>query len=124
LTYSGGITSYSTTPSPWYFRYNGKFNSDDRYLVLTPDNRTLDIFNAWNSEGNSVALFGVNGGYPQAQNFRISQNSDGTYKMTTTFPSNNRVLQRNTGGTHATGTTINTDNGSNDQKWRLLNRPL
>ena len=120
LTYSESITSYSTTPSPWYFRYNG----DDRYLILTPNNRSLDISNAWNSEGNAVGIFGVNGAYPQAQNFRISRNDDGTYKMTTTFASNNRVLQRNTGSTHLTGTTINTDNGSIDQKWRLLNKPL
>ena len=123
LTYSGNITSFSTTPCPWYLRYNGKINDDDRYLILTSDNRTLDIRNASNSQGNSVGIFGVNGSYPQAQNFRFSQNSDGTYKMTTTFASNNRVLQRNTGTTYETGTTINTDNGSVDQKWRLINKP-
>jgi len=124
LTYSGNMTSFSETPCPWYLRYNGKFNDDDRYLILTSDNRSLDISNAWNTEGNAVGIFGVNGAYPQAQNFRISKNSDGTYKLTTTFPSNNRVLQRNTGATHATGTTINNDNGSADQKWKLLNEPL
>ena len=124
LTYSGNNTGFSTTPCPWYFRYNGKFNGDDRYLVLTSDNRSLDISNAWNTEGNAVGIFGVNGAYPQAQNFRITKNSDDTYKLTTTFSINNKVLQRNTGATHATATTINTDNGSNDQKWRFINNPL
>ena len=119
LTYSGGVTTYSETPTPWYLRYNGKFNNEDKYLVLTSDNRSLDISNAWNSEGNAVGIFGVNPGYPQAQNWRITKNSDGTYKLTTTFDNNNKVLQRNTGSTHATGTTINSDNSSLDQRWRF-----
>ena len=119
LNYSGGVTSFSTTPTPWYLRYNGKFNTEDKFLVLTSDNRSLDISNAWNTEGNAVGIYGVNLGYPQAQNWRITKNSDGTYKLTTTFDNNNKVLQRNTGSTHATGTTINSDNGSMDQKWRF-----
>jgi hypothetical protein len=121
LTRSGNITSYSATPYAWYLRYNG----DNRFLILTDDNRTLDIVNASNGEGNAVNIFGVNGAYPQAQNWRISKNSDGTYKLTTTFPTGTqRVLQRNTSATYPTGTTINTDNGSVNQKWRLLTKPL
>jgi len=119
LTYSDNITGYSSTPFPWYIRYN----SDDKYMIYSPEGRCLDISNAWNLEGNAVNIHYVNVAYPQAQNFRISQNKDGTYKITTTFESNNRALQRNTGSTHPTGTTINADNGSADQKWRIINKP-
>ena len=114
LTYSGNTTNFSNTPMPWYIRYNR-----GKYMLLTADNRSLDIANASNTEGNSVGIFGVNGAYPQAQNFVFTQNADGTYKLTTTFIGGvNRVLQRNTGASAAT--TINTDNGSIDQKWRFI----
>ena len=111
LTYtSDNSTSFSATPCPWYIKYSG----NDRIMIFNEQGLTLDINNAWNVEGNTVKLFGVNGGYPEAQNWRISKNSDNTYKLTTTFESNNRVLQRNVG---TEGTSINTDNNGINQKW-------
>jgi hypothetical protein len=106
---------WSVSPIAWYIRYAGS----GRCMIIANDDRVFDINNAYNLECQPVVLFRENPSFPQAQTWRISQNSDDTYRLTTTYDSDNRVLsRRNTScSAHASVISINTGNDSDDQKW-------
>ena len=117
LSYSGNNTTLSATPRIWTISYVGS----GRIIIVADDLRVLDINNAANNECQPVVMFRENPGFPHAQTWRVSQNSDFTIKLTTTFASDNRVLSRRTAScsTHASAISINTSNDSQDQKWYI-----
>ncbi|MCL2654547.1 MAG: InlB B-repeat-containing protein [Coriobacteriia bacterium] len=106
----GTALSFSTTPQKWLIQNNG-----DTYLIYdsSKPNTVLDIYNIFDKENNSVNLYMLNTPCPDAQNWSIVPNGDGTYKIQTVF-SSGRVLQGNASGQTLT---INTDIGNDAQKW-------
>lgn len=89
----------------------------DYYSFVPVDDTSLrlDVYNAVDQENANIQLFSYNSAYPQAQEFRLIQNSDGTYYIQPRL-STTRVL-----GTVSDDNTSNiqlvTQSNSDRQKW-------
>ncbi|MBQ8210699.1 MAG: amidase domain-containing protein [Clostridia bacterium] len=89
----------------------------DYYSFVPVDDTSLrlDVYNASDSEGANIQLFSYNSAYPQAQEFRLIANSDGTYYIMPRL-STTRVLASVSDGENA-NIELATKSGSSLQKW-------
>lgn len=107
------VTWYSNTTSNVYWQLLG---TSDGYFRLKPFSNTiymLDLYNNWDSEGNTVGVGGYTG-YP-AQKWKFIANGDGSFRIQSQA-SSTRVLA----STDNDECIISTYTGANHMKWKLF----
>lgn len=89
----------------------------DYYSFIPVDDSSLrlDVYNAVDNENANIQLFSYNSAYPQAQEFRLIANSDGTYYIMPRL-STTRVLTSASNNNNA-NIQLATQSNSDLQKW-------
>ena len=97
-----------------------QFKKEDYSALKKPDKYPklrIDLFNAWDKEKNKVSMHTYTG-YDDAQSWKLTQNSDGTYSIRTPYKSG-RAITIDKEGSNAY---ISTTSGepSDSQKWNII----
>lgn len=98
-------------------KWNLRYDNNNSY-ILVPESipsKRIDLSNAWDSEGNKVGLWGATG-YADAQHWKLTENSDGTYCIRTAY-SSGRAITVQAPGSQAVIKTAAIP--SNAQKWTI-----
>ena len=104
----------SKEESLWEIYYGGS----SRFILIsyTFPNLRIDLANAWDGERNKVGMCGYTG-YDDAQSWKLTQNSDGTYCIRTPYKSGRAITVNNAGSNAYISTTK--DEPYESQKWNF-----
>ena len=104
----------SQEESLWEIYYSGA----NRFILIsyTFPNLRIDLANAWDGERNKVGVCGYTG-YDDAQSWKLTKNSDGTYCIRTPYKSGRAITVNNAGSNAYISTSE--DEPYESQKWNI-----